>query len=98
MRGNPDGYGSYSFASPVEINCRWEDKLDIVRNAAGVEVVSTSRVFVDREILTDSFMYLGLLSEVTGQNPQSITGAFQVISFISSPNIAGTERILSVRL
>ena len=41
-----DGYGGRTFADPVEISCRWEDKNQKLTASNGEEFISRSRVFV----------------------------------------------------
>jgi len=98
MAGAQGFDGAYTYASPVEIACRWEDKIEIIKNNEGREIVSSARVFVDREITHDSYLYLGSLASVSGSHPYDVNGAYLVLITQDVSNLRGTERLLSVRL
>jgi hypothetical protein len=57
--GPENKYGEQSFAAPVLIATRWEEHNEQIRKATGEEVISTTRVFVDREVLVDGFLQEG---------------------------------------
>jgi len=59
-----DGYGGFTYAAPIEIKCRWEDKAEIFKSLDGVEKVSNAIVYVDRDLSTEGFMMLGDLDDL----------------------------------
>jgi len=92
---NVDGWGGKSFSSPVAIDCRWEDKQEQVVDTHGQEVLSAARVYVDTDITTGSYLYLGTSTEST---PTDQSGAREVIAFAKVPNLKGTEFVRKVWL
>ena len=48
-----DGYGGKTFVDPVEISCRWEnrvEKISRVGSRTGEEIISQARVFVTQDV------------------------------------------------
>ncbi len=62
---NPDGYGGYSYDAPVEVLCRWDDKVQMVRDSRGDEVVSNAEIMVAQDLAEGGMMHLGKLTELT---------------------------------
>ena len=89
----PDGSGDWTFATAVEIDCRWEDKQQMVTDAQGKQVLCKAKVYVDRDIAAGSFLWLGTLVSLPSDhtNPRLISGASQVLSFGKLPNLKATE-------
>lgn len=90
----PDGYGGFAFASPVLIACRWQDKLDMVRNADGDEVVSQIIAYVDRQLARKGWLTLG--DQTSSASPT--TDAQEIIARGSSPDLAATRVLYKVWL
>lgn len=81
--GNPvnDGYGRLVYDSPIEIKCRWEDEQKIVAGGNGVEQTSVSNVLVTQNLDVQGMLYLGILNDLdSDQNPNDLTGAYQIIA------------------
>lgn len=88
--GSPveDGYGGKTFADPVEIKCRWEDKVRLLVAATGAETESKATVLVTQELDEQGYLYLGTLDSLddSGQdsdfllNPKNIEDAFEIIA------------------
>ena len=69
--GNPveDGYGGVTYDDPVEILCRWEDKMQILGAVTGGEITGfseTSRaiVYLTQDVDQDGLLYLGTLASL----------------------------------
>lgn len=80
-----DGHGGYTFADPVEISCRWEDKQEIIEAQNGEQLLSRSVVFVTQDLDELGYLYLGELADfdstVDTADPISIDGAYQIKRF-----------------
>ena len=81
--GSPvaDGYGGYTYATPVEIPCRWEDTIETIINKQGKETTSNATLMVTQDIHEEGFLYLGKLTDLTTQekaDPLLIHKAFPV--------------------
>lgn len=90
------GTGEILFSDPVEISGRKEDETEVVRTTDGREIVSKAKIFVDRNLILNSYLYEGELSDVTGESPQNVDGSFEIKVSGSSPNLAGTVELLWV--
>lgn len=83
-----DGYGSFSYADPVEIYCRWEDKIEVITDSDGKEYVSKSQVYVLQDVDEDGYLYLGDLDDLDSaaeESPETVTGAYRIQRFDKSP-------------
>jgi hypothetical protein len=95
--GSPsyDGYGGRTFASPVEILCRWVKKNEMFIDASGRETVSNAVVIVGQSLDLGGFLYLGTLldldsSSVTPDDVSGITGAKEIRAITEVPDLQGT--------
>ena len=50
-----DGWGGQTFATPVEISCRWEDKTELIRADNGREMISSAQIHVDQDLDFEGF-------------------------------------------
>lgn len=82
-QGN-DGFGGTTYASPVVIKARWEDRSELFYDQQGEEVRSESVVFVDRDLSEGDYVYLG----VSGSgDPTAVSGARVVRNFRKLPGL-----------
>ena len=87
-----NSYGHPTFADPIQIVCRWEDTINEVVDASGTTMISRTRVFVDRDILVGSVLYLGELdSGMTAENVEDYGDAYEVKVFGKVPDIDAEE-------
>lgn len=92
--GNAPG-GGVTYATPVAIKCRWQDKRELVRSVDGQEVTSSAVVYVDRALVDKGYLFLGTSA---GANPLQVAGAREIIARGSSPDLAGDVELLKVWL
>ena len=83
-----DGFNDETFAAPVTINARWEDRATTVLSADGVEVLSRSRVYLAQDISTGDFLMNGI-STIT--DPRTLNAANRVINFRKVPDLTATN-------
>lgn len=83
-RSGNSGYGGITFAAPVTIYGRWEDKQIMFRDRFGDEILSNAVVYVDRDIEIGDYLIRGINA---GTNPAIIAGAFEVKQFIKVPDL-----------
>ncbi len=86
-----DEFGSVGFAEPVQIKCRWEDRVGQVLDSKGELVNATSVVYVDRDIELADKLKLGELDSMTLSDPSSDAEAFTVAGFEKVPNLRAKE-------
>lgn len=88
--GTPDGFGGTTYGAPVEIKCRWEDRVTQFRDFTGAEAISNARVYVDRELNRENglwgWLYLGVS---TATSPKTVSGAREIRDFRQIPSLDG---------
>lgn len=96
--GNPtsDGYGSYTYDDPVEIDCFWMGESDVVRDDAGKELVVKASVYVLQDLDEQGYLWKGRLADLTTaqkSDPKKVDGAMPIIRFISTPSLRTEEYV-----
>ena len=101
--GSPvnDGYGGKTFASPVEILCRWEDKNETFIAPNGDQSVSKSVVYVLQDVDQEGYLFLGTLdslydaaeSSATVIDPKDVA-AYLIRRFDKLPALGSTTEFL----
>lgn len=89
-----DGYGGFTFASPVEIDCRWEDKQIVVTNDDGKEITTSSQVFTESVVDKEGYLYLGTLDNLTvaqKANPKLVEGAYSIVRVTAIPKLGSNS-------
>jgi len=70
-----DNFGDPSFAAPVTIKSKWEDRTELFIDAEGRETRSKSVVYVDTDLITGGYLFRGN-SSVT--DPLSVSDTFMI--------------------
>jgi hypothetical protein len=101
--GSPanDGYGGLTFADPVQIHVRWEDKQVMFVDASGKDMLSQAVVYVDRALEIDGYLYLGTLDDLSSGelvNPLLVAEAYPVRGRSSSPDFRAQKFVRKVWL
>ena len=92
-----DGYGGKSFADPVEIACRWEERVNVVSDSRGNEIVSKVRVLVTQDLDEEGYLYLGELDDLDSDeeaDPTIVDGAHEIVRFDKIPMIKKTDEFV----
>jgi len=84
----PNGFGGHTFAAPVQIKVRWEDKTEEFLTALGEPVFSQSVLYIDQDIDIGGYMFLG--TSLTA-DPTTVEGAFPVKRFAKTPSLRNAE-------
>lgn len=79
-----DGFGTPTFAAPIIIDCRWEDRTDRFLGRNGEERVSRSHVFVNRDMDIDDWLFLG---ESEAADPRTLGVAYPIQQFNKIPDL-----------
>jgi len=93
----PDGYGGISYDPPVEIKCRWDEKVQLVRDDRGKEVVSKAEVLVLQDVDPDGMLYLGSLTDLSSgvlDSPEQVDGAWKILSMSKAPLFGSTSEFV----
>ena len=93
----PDGYGGNTFAAPIEVVCRWEDKEQFLGSQVGGEVtgglmLSRSIVFLKQDVDEEGYLYLGTLADLDLDsigyiNPKEVDKAYIIKRFEKTPSM-----------
>ena len=96
---NEDGYGGQTWADPIEIACRWEDKEQLIRQDDGIEISSRAIVYVLQDVDLEGMMYLGTLDDLYDiadssagalSNPKEFDKTYVIKKFEKSPALGST--------
>jgi len=56
----PDGYGGMTFSYPVELPCRWTDKVRTKVDNTGVIITQKAEILLTQNVTEQGYMWLGL--------------------------------------
>lgn len=87
---NPDLFGKFTYVAPQTLPCRWEDRVELVRNQFGEEVASKSRIFFAAPIVLGGYLFLGT-SAVT--DPTTVIGAQEIILVATIPDLKNLKKL-----
>ncbi len=96
-----NAYGELTFDSAVEISVRWEDRSEVFTSSEGKVLTSRAVIHVNQDIIPDSFMYLGELTDLSTEqkaNPKLEDEAYSVKAFIKIKSIKNTYILRKVYL
>lgn len=100
--GNPvsNDNGGYTFANPVEIDCRWDDKQELKTGFWGNKFASQAQVLVNIDLDRRGFLYKGTLAELQAEatakgystaNPREFPTAFIIEQFEKIPMVMSND-------
>jgi len=92
-----NGYGGYTYDTPVEIAVRWEDSTKVITTSRGIEYVSRAEVIVNQDVDEEGYLYLGTLSDLTDAQkaePKLVNEAWKIIRFDKIPMIFKTDEFM----
>jgi len=85
----PDGFGNYTYDAPVDIACRWEDKIAVINDAFGAEQVCDASVLITQDVDLHGWVCLnktaGSLSTTEAADPKWVEGVREIIGFEKIP-------------
>ena len=92
----PNGYGGSTFADAIEIDCRWENKNQIVVGTDGKEITVDVIILTNTDMEIGGFLYLGSLTDLESDpNPDdSGVDAYEILSKRSIPLIRSTTEFV----
>jgi hypothetical protein len=94
---NDDGYGGFTWTSPVEIYCRFEDKEQLIRLDDGTQISSRAVVYVLQDVDLEGVMYLGTLADLSVSeeaDPKTVDKAYIIKKFEKSPVLGSTTEFM----
>jgi hypothetical protein len=89
----PNGRGGFTFAAPVEIECRWEQKTELFISFEGHEERSQAVVWLDQDVDVNGYLWLGRLTALDSSavTPDDQSGALRIRDFKKVPSISADE-------
>ena len=85
-----DTYGKPTFSAPATMQCRWEDRTQVIMNKGGKEIVSKARVFLADDISEEGFLYLGTS---VAASPIGISGAYEIQAVGRQPDLRAVKTL-----
>ena len=88
-----DGYGGFSWADPVEIDCRWSDSARVITTHDGSELVCRAEVQVAQDLDEQGMLLLGVLEDLESgdYNDPVNAEAWAIVRFDKVPTIKGDK-------
>jgi len=71
-----DGYGGFTYATPVKLKARWEDRAVLFVNANNEEVVSQAIVYLGVDISEGDYLGQGDLTATS--DPTTLSGTYRI--------------------
>jgi len=86
-----DGRGGFTYATPEDISCRWEQTGRILKSQQGEEYFNEAVVYVLQELEVEGALYLGSLDDLdSAPVPLDIETAYIIKSFEQLPSLGST--------
>lgn len=86
-------YNQTTFAAPVTVKCRWEDRAVLFRNSEGQEVISSAVIYPISPLELKGYVKKGIHADL---NPIGLAGAFEIRQSGDSPNLTQTIKLNKV--
>ena len=86
-----DGFGGYTFNTPVVVNGRWEESQQKFISESGEESVTQAVVYLENDVSVGDWLGEGDLT--ADSDPTTIAGGFRVRGFSRVANLRNTENL-----
>ena len=88
-RAKYDELGQPTQIDPVEIRCRWSNKVEQFIDSKGAEQISKSKVYPGIDLEPGGYLRLGTISDLDSAdvNPEVIDGAWEIKAFDKIPTL-----------
>jgi len=90
--------GNTSNAVPIQVWCLFHEDTQIVKTVTGEEVLSKSRVDVDRLIDEGGWILKGELTDITVTDDPQDLEAKRILKVLDTVNLKNTQRIITARI
>ena len=84
----PDGFGGLTFAAPVQMSGRWEERTELFVDASGREARSQAVVYAAQDVGVGGYLALGAFAD---PSPTAVSGAREIRAVHKSPNLRATR-------
>jgi hypothetical protein len=86
-----DGYGQNTYAYPEELNCRWDEVYETVKDPQGREFVSKAVIISPKLLVQGSYVKKSLLLTSTPPSPNDDTDVYMIRNTSHTPDIRGNN-------
>jgi len=94
-QGMPDGFGGYSWGSPIEYSVRWEDRNEKFIDEEGVEKLSQAVVYTNQDLAVGDYLYKG---SSAASDPTTLTDAYPINQTAVTPSVDGSQSLVKAYL
>lgn len=84
-------FSGFTYATPVTLSCRWEDKQELFRSAQGEELTSKAIVYVATDVIEGDYLIEGDYTDVS--DPATLSEAFRVMGFSKIPDLRNIQMV-----
>jgi hypothetical protein len=73
--------GMRTFSIGVEISCRWDDTIEVVRASNGQEIVCKAKILTTTDLLEQGYLYRGTLASLSvaqKADPRLVETAYEI--------------------
>ena len=91
-----NGYGQYSFAAPVVIRGRWEERAELFRDGNGDEQMSKVIVYIDTDVNIRDYLAEGDQSGTA--DPTTLPNAHEIKQYWKTPDLRYSEYLRKAAL
>ena len=87
-----NGSGGMTFSDPIEIDCRWERKIELIENNQGKEVISRASIYTTTSLVEQGYLLLGTLDDLDSDGvdrPREVLNTYEIKKVDASPSMKG---------
>lgn len=87
--GKANTNGEPTYLAPVQLTCRWDNRVQEIQTESGTVVVSRVELITESQLSVGGCVVYGSLSTVSHlANPKRNSGAYEVLKVSSTPPIS----------
>lgn len=86
-----DGFGQNTYAYPEELNCRWDDVFEMVKDNQGREFVSKAVIISPKLLVQGSYVKKGQILTSTPASPNDDTDVYMIRTTSHTPDMKGNN-------
>lgn len=93
------GFGTPTYATPVEIACRWDGVSETITNSKGIEITSSAKITVTQTISKTGYLYLGFLEDLSvaqKADPLLVDGAYEIQKIEVTPLFKSDDKFVNL--
>ena len=90
----PDEYGRFSYAAPLEIECRWDEATKEFRDPQGQTVMSVAVCYPDRVLSIGDMLKEGDIESDTALDPLEETNVYEIKRVDRIPNFRQKKQLI----